>query len=122
MHLAQSRAWGPGTKGKREISVGCPSTQATELVRLRGLRSRVLQNTGAVYSSRGICIAVIHCRSPSHTIVYGKVDVKRKLIHSHDYKARGSVTLSRGLELGEKLMEDSKAGDRLKDYYLSLKI
>ena len=66
---------------------------------------------GAVYSSRGICIAVIYCRSPSHTIVYGKVDVKRKLIHSHDYKARGSVTLSKGLELGEKLMEDSKAGD-----------
>ena len=31
------------------------------------------------------------------------------------------MTLSRGLELGdeEKLMEDSKAGDRLKDYYLS---
>ena len=101
--------------------MGCPSTQATELVRLRGLRSRVLQNTGAVYSSRGICIAVIHCRSPIviHSIVYGKVDVKRMLIQSHDYKARGSVTLSRGLELGEKLMEDSKAGDRLKDYYLS---
>ena len=41
--------------------------------------------------------------------------VDLKLIHSqsHDYKARGSVTLSRGLELGdeEKLMEDNKAGD-----------
>ena len=52
-----------------------------------------------------------------------QVDLKRKLIHrqAHDYKARGSVTLSRGLELGdeEKLMEDSKAGDRLKDYYLT---
>ena len=51
-----------------------------------------------------------------------QVDLKPKLIHSqahvHDYKARGSVTLCRGLELGdeEKL---SKAGNRLKDYYLT---
>ena len=31
------------------------------------------------------------------------------------------MTFSRGLELGdeEELMEDSKVGDRLKDYYLS---
>ena len=52
-----------------------------------------------------------------------QVDLKRKLIHSqaYDYKVRGSVTLSRELELGdeEKLMEDSTAGDRLKDYYLT---
>ena len=50
-----------------------------------------------------------------------QVDLKRKLIHSHNYKAL--KRFCRGFEVGneEKLMKDtcSKAGGQLKDYYLT---
>ena len=56
------------------------------------------------------------CRSPPKVIQSFMAQVV-----SLSIATRGSVILSRGVELGdeEKLMEDSRAGDRLKDYNLS---